>query len=50
MLGKCIWIFNIFPFFVTTAGSLVWSLEHFVTKETLHKIIVGFIKIRASTG
>jgi hypothetical protein len=46
MLGKYIWIFNIFPFFVPTAGSLVWSLEHFVTKETIHTII---IEHRAST-
>ena len=26
-----------FPFFVTTGGSLVWLVEHFLTKETLHK-------------
>jgi hypothetical protein len=44
MLGKCIWIFKIFPFLVTTAGSLVWSVEHFITKETLHKGLSNYLK------
>ena len=53
MLGKCIWIFNIFPFFVTTGGSLVWSVEHVLTKETLHKGLSNYLKelqVLSSTG
>jgi len=34
----------IFPFFVTTAGSLVRSVEHFLTKETLHKGLSYYLK------
>jgi len=34
----------IFPFFITTGGSLVWSVEHFLTKETLHKGLTNYLK------
>jgi hypothetical protein len=34
----------IFPFFVTTGGSLVRSVEHFITKETLHKGLSSYLK------
>jgi len=46
-----------FPFFVTTGGSLVWSVEKLRNKrnttqrtEQLPKRIVSFIKLKASTG
>jgi len=45
-----------FPFFVTTGGSLVWSVEKLRNRrnttqrtEQLPKRIVSFIKLRAST-
>jgi hypothetical protein len=35
----------IFPFFVTTGGSLFRLVEHFLTKETLHKGLSNYLKI-----
>jgi len=34
----------IFAFFVTTGGSLVWSVEQFLTKEKLHKGLSNYLK------
>ena len=34
----------IFPFFVTTGGYLVWSVEQFLSKETLHKELSNYLK------
>jgi hypothetical protein len=35
---------NIFPFFVTTGASLIRSVEHFLTKETLYKGLSKYLK------
>jgi len=35
---------NIFPFFVITGASLIRSVEHFLTKETLHKGLSKYLK------
>ena len=35
---------NIFPFFVIIGASLVRSMEHFLTKETLRKGLSKYLK------